>query len=225
MNSRNGGVGVVGAIGLGVLIMLVMLVMSGCNMAVGVWNTLNKNYQAVQGQKSLYSSALNTLPQAIEGSWTMSKQYMNHESKTFRDYAAARSGILGKIEAFEKMSKEPNKDSELVKAAQSIMGMMEDFKKQSGVAINVAIENNPQLRAVETTKDAMRLMESSINQIKTALDDWVVSIKFYNTYRGNALPSIVGSFMTKFPSEIQYYEGDIKKLDIKSLNPESNTSK
>jgi hypothetical protein len=30
----------------------------------------------------------------------------------------------------------------------------------------------------------------------------------------------VGGFMKKFPPEIKYYEGEIKKLDVNELNPE-----
>jgi hypothetical protein len=63
-------------------------------------------------------------------------------------------------------------------------------------------------------------MESSVNEIKTALDDWIVTIKKYNTYRGSAWPSVVGGFMRKFPGEIKFYEGEIKKLDVNELNPE-----
>lgn len=66
----------------------------------------------------------------------------------------------------------------------------------------------------------MRNMEVSVNEIKTALDDWVVAIRDYNTYRGSAWPSMVGGFMKKFPAQIDYYKGEIEKLDVDKLNPD-----
>ncbi len=88
------------------------------------------------------------------------------------------------------------------------------------MAFRIQVEAYPELRAVETTQENMRNMESSVNEIKTALDDWIVTIRNYNTYRGSAWPSMVGGFMKKFPAEIKYYEGEIKKLDVNELNPE-----
>ncbi len=67
----------------------------------------------------------------------------------------------------------------------------------------------------------MRNMEVVVNEIKTALDDWVTAIRNYNTYRGSAWASIVGGFLSKFPSDVKYYEGDVTKLNVDELNPEA----
>jgi len=83
------------------------------------------------------------------------------------------------------------------------------------------VEAYPQLRASETSQQNMRNLEEAVNEIKTALDDWISAIKTYNIYRGSAWPSVVGNFMTKFPAEIKYYEGDVKKLNVEELNPEN----
>jgi hypothetical protein len=208
--------------GIGVLVVIVllgMLFVGGCGSVVKVWNTLNGNYQNVQGAKSLYSSALNTVPQKIEGVWTMSQQYMDHESKTFKDYAAMRSSVVPAIQEFQNaIASGKLSESDQVKCAQGVQKMLGDMN-QAWLNIKATVESNPQLRAVETSQHAMRTMEEGVNECKTALDDWIMTIKAYNAYRGNAWPSIAGSFMAKFPTEIQYYEGEVKKLDIKSLNP------
>lgn len=209
-------------LGIGLLVVLVAVVVlfvGGCNAVVGVWNTLNKNYQSVQGAKSLYSAALNTVPQKIEGVWIISQQYMDHESKTFREYAAMRSAIVPAIQEFQKaVGSGKLSESDQVKYAQGIQKTLGDFNS-TWLTIKATVESNPQLRAAETSQHAMRTMEEGVNECKTALDDWITSIRSYNTYRGNAWPSIAGSFMKKFPPEIQYYEGEVKKLDIKGLNP------
>jgi len=206
-------------IGLGIAALLVILLVGGCSSVVTVWNTLNRNYQEVNGAKSRYSVALNTIPQKIEGVWTMSQQYMDHESKTFRDYAAMRSAVIPAIQEFQSaVASGKLSESDQVKAAQGIQKTLGEMNN-AWLNIKATSESNPQLRAAETSQHAMQTMEEGVNECKTALDDWIASIRIYNTYRGNAWPSIIGSFMKKFPPQIEYYEGEVKKLDIKSLNP------
>jgi LemA protein len=194
------------------VIIIVVIALSLVSSAVGVWNKLNRNYQMVEGGKSHYSAALNTCTEKIKGVWEMANQYMKHESETFQAVTRARSGYDAARDAFEKAASEGKDTEELTKAGTDVV--------RAAMAFRIQVEAYPQLRAVETSQENMRNMESSVNEIKTALDDWVVTIKDYNTYRGSAWPSIVGGFMKKFPSEIKYYEGEIKKLDVNELNPE-----
>jgi len=195
-----------------VAIILAIVVISIVSSTAGVWNKLNKNYQAVQGAKSHYSAALNTCTEKIKGVWEVANQYMKHESETFIAVSQARSGYDAAREAFEKASAEGKDTEELTKAGAEVV--------KAAMAFRIQVEAYPELRAAETSQENMRNMESSVNEIKTALDDWVVTIKDYNTYRGSAWTSIVGGFMKKFPSEIKYYEGEVTKLDIDKLNPE-----
>jgi hypothetical protein len=195
-----------------VIFILVIVAVAVSLSAVRVWNTLNRDYQMVEGGKSHYSAALNTCTEKIKGVWEIANQYMKHESETFIAVAQARSGYDAARETFEKAAAEGGSTEELTKAGTDVV--------RAAMAFRIQVEANPQLRAVETAQENMRNMESSVNEIKTALDDWVVTIKEYNTYRGSAWPSIVGGFMKKFPSGIKYYEGEITKLDINELNPE-----
>lgn len=195
-----------------VVIILVVIVLSFAMSAVGVWNKLNREYQAVEGGKSQYSAALNTCTEKIKGVWEIANQYMKHESETFVAVTQARSGYDTAREAFEKAAAEGKDTGELTKAGSEVV--------KAAMAFRIQVEAYPQLRAAETSQENMRNMESSVNEIKTALDDWIVTIKNYNTYRGSAWPSIAGNFMKKFPAQIKYYEGEITKLDVNELNPE-----
>lgn len=201
------------SIGCMVLVVIIALVAIGfLSSGVGVWNTLNKEYQGVEGAKSQYSAALNTCTEKIKGVWEITNQYMKHESETFIAVAQARSGYEAAREAFEKAAAEGKGTEELTKAGTDVVN--------AAMAFRIQVEAYPELRAVEASQENMRNMEASVNEIKTALDDWIVTIKKYNTYRGSAWPSIVGGFMKKFPSEIKYYEGEVKKLDVNQLNPD-----
>jgi hypothetical protein len=195
-----------------VIILIVLIAFGFLSSMVGVWNRLNRDYQAVEGSKSQYSAALNTCTEKIKGVWEITNQYMTHESETFMAVARARSGYEAARDAFEKAAAEGKGTEELTKAGTDVV--------QAAMAFRIQVEAYPELRAVEATQENMRNMESSVNEIKTALDDWIVTIKKYNTYRGSAWPSMAGGFMKKFPAEIKYYEGEIKKLDVNELNPE-----
>ena len=195
-----------------VVIVMVILAISVLSSAVGVWNKLNRNYQAVEGGKSHYSAALNTCTEKIKGVWEIANQYMKHESETFIAVAQARSGYDTAREAFEKAAAEGKDTEELTQAGTEVV--------KAAMAFRIQVEAYPELRAAETSQENMRNMESSVNEIKTALDDWVVTIREYNTYRGSAWPSMIGGFMKKFPASIKYYEGEVTKLDVNELNPE-----
>jgi LemA protein len=195
-----------------VLIVIAIVAISIVSSAVGVWNKLNAKFQMVEGGKSHYSAALNTCTEKIKGVWEIANQYMEHESETFIKVAEARSGYDAAREAFEKASAEGKDTEELTKAGAGVV--------QAAMAFRIQIEAYPQLRAAETAQENMRNMEASVNEIKTALDDWVVTIRDYNTYRGSAWPSMLGAFMKKFPASIKYYEGEVQKLDVDKLNPE-----
>ena len=196
------------------VVILAIIALSLVSSGVGVWNTLNQKFQTVEGAKSHYSAALNTCTEKIKGVWEVANQYMEHESETFKAVARARSGYDVAREAFEKAAAEGKDAEELTKAGAEVV--------QAAMAFRIQVEAYPQLRASETSQENMRNMEVSINEIKTSLDDWVVTIRDYNTYRGSAWPSIMGNFMKKFPPQIKYYEGEIKELDIDVLNPEKS---
>lgn len=204
------------------LVIIVVVIVALLGSLTGVWNTLNAKYQAVNEASSHYSAALNTSTEKIKGVWAMSQQYLDHESSTFKGVAEARSGFLAAKEAYQQaQAGGKTSQDDLTKLAMLAQQKFLNLQSRAGLAINVQIEAYPQLRGADTTQQAMRSMEVGVNEIKTSLDDWITTIKDYNTYRGSAWPSIAGSFMSKYPASIKYYEGDTKKLNIDELNPKN----
>jgi len=211
---RKLGIGCLVVVGLVIIVLLV----AGSSI-MGVWNSLNARYQAVAGARSHYSAALNTCPQKIKGVWTMNNQYLDHESKTFKSVAEARNTLLAAVKAYQDLEKSGGSPAQLTKTGRMVEAALDRFQSQAALALNVQIEAYPQLRGAETTQTAMRTMQEGVNEVKTALDDWVFTIRQYNEYRGSAWPSIIGGWMPRFPSRIDYYEGTAKELNIDELNP------
>jgi hypothetical protein len=208
--------GLIGCLAAAVVLIFVFALIAS---AMGVWNGLNAKYQAVAGAKSHYSAALNTCPQKIKGVWTLNSQYLDHESKTFKGVAEARNTLLAAIKGYQDMEKSGGNPRGLTKAGRVVEGALDRFQSQAMLAVNVQIEAYPALRGAETTQEAMRTMQEGVNEIKTALDDWIYAIRQYNEYRGSAWPSLAGRWMSRFPSRIDYYEGMAKELNIDELNP------
>ena len=202
---RRFGIGCVVLLGL----LVIVLVIVG-SIYTGTWNQLNGKYQAVNGAKSRYSAALSTCTQKIKGVWAIADQYLSHESATFENVAKARSGYDAATKAFEAALKEGD-TKVLTQAGTDVVN--------AALAFRIQIEAYPQLRGAETSQENIRNMEVSVNEIKTALDDWVTTIKDYNTYRGSFLPSVVGTMIGRFPAHIDYYEGSVKELNVEQLNP------
>jgi hypothetical protein len=192
---------------LGLLVIVLVIVGS---IYTGTWNQLNGKYQAVSGAKSRYSAALTTCTQKIKGVWAIADQYLSHESATFENVTKARSGYDAATKAFEAALKDGDTKA-LTQAGTDVVN--------AALAFRIQIEAYPQLRGAETSQENIRNMEVSVNEIKTALDDWVTTIKDYNTYRGSFLPSMVGGLIGRFPARIDYYEGSVKELNVEQLNP------
>ena len=104
---------------------------------------------------------------------------------------------------------------ELTKAANGAL--------QSALAVRVQIEAYPVIRSVDTYSQAMRSLEEGTNEIKTALDDWIVLIQRFNTYRKSfwvgLLAGVFSGKFSAFPMEHEYYKGPIGELDISTLKP------
>jgi hypothetical protein len=202
-------------IGCGIIaVVLVLLVIIAFGSYVSVYNGLNAKYQAVNGARSHYSSALNVCSEKIQGVWEIANQYMKHESATFTRVAEARSGYQAAVKSYEAALQSGKGTRALTEAGTGAV--------QAALAFRIQVEAYPQLRAAETSQENIRNMEVATNEIKTALDDWITTIRDYDTYRGSFWPSLIGSRIAKFPAQIDYYEGPTKALDVEKLNPEKN---
>ena len=146
----------------------------------------------------------------------MADQISTKETEAQQAIAAARSGFEEAEKLFKSVLEKGQGLAELTKAANGVI--------QSALAIRVQIEAYPVIRSVETYNQAMRSVEEGVNEIKTALDDWIVNIRGYNTYKKSFwVDIVVGIFSGKFsvfPSEHDYYKGPIGELDIDALDPQ-----
>jgi len=206
---------------IGILFLIVIAIIAAIvlvSMFVAIYNNLNAKNQAALGGKSLYSSALNLCSQKVKAVWTMADQISDKEIEAQKAIAAARSGFEGAEKLFRAAMEKGEGLGELTRAANGVL--------RSALAIRVQIEAYPIIRSVDTYNQAMRGVEEGINEIKTALDDWIVNIRNYNTYRKSFwVSTVAGMFSGKFsvfPEELEYYEGPIEELDIDALNPQKN---
>ncbi len=196
---------------IGVVIVLALVLFGSFQ---SVWNGLNTYNQRAEGGKSLYSAALNTCTEKIRGVWTVADQYLSHESETFKSVARARSGYDAATQAFRAALGQGKGTKELTTVGAEVVN--------AALAFRIQVEAYPQLRGVEASKEAIRGLEEGVNEIKTALDDWIVAIRDYNTYRNSFWPNFFAGMMgARYPVKIEYYEGKVKELDISGLNPQA----
>lgn len=195
-----------------VILVASIFIGGGC----ATYNNLQREHQAAKGGKSHYGAALDLCSQKIAGVWTATNQLFEHESEVQTGVAQARSGYMDAAEVF-KMAASSGAD---------IKTLTEAASKATAAALNfkVQVEQTPQLVTGQATRDNVRNMQEAVNEMKTALDDWIADIQTYNTYRGSAWPSflstVLSGFFNKFPSELEYYEGSTQSLDMNSLNPQ-----
>lgn len=199
-----------------IVLLVIIAVVVMFSMYVSIYNRLNTMNQAALGGKSLYSSALNLCSQKVKAVWAMADQISNKEMEAQKAIATARSGFEQAEKLFKTALEQGKGTEELTRAANGVL--------QSALAIRVQIEAYPVIRSVDTYNQAMRGVEEGINEIKTALDDWIVGIRNYNTYRKSFWVSVLTSWFSGrfgvFPDEYKYYEGSLEELDIDALNPQ-----
>ncbi|MCP2521079.1 LemA family protein, partial [SCandidatus Aminicenantes bacterium Aminicenantia_JdfR_composite] len=196
----------------GIIIFIIVLLIGGILFAtafVRIYNRLNILNQAVLGGKSLYSSALNLCSQKVKAVWAMADQISDKETEAQKAIARARTGFEQAEKLFKTALESGKGIEELTRAATGVL--------RSTLAIRVQLEAYPVITSVSTYNQAMRGVEEGINEIKTALDDWIMSIRNYNTYRKSfwvdLIASIFSGKFSVFPQEYNYYEGPIEELD------------
>jgi hypothetical protein len=180
-------------IGAGVLVVAVIALL-------GTWamfNGLVVAQQGVQQKGAQYAAALDVCSEKIEGVWTIYQRYLEHESQTFEKVAVARSKYREAVQ-----SGDPQKT---VDAAGGF-----------SLAVNAVAESNPQLVSGPAVQQSINSLEISVNEIKTALDDWNKQIRDYNSLRQSVPTRFVGG-MFDFPFEYSYYQGQKKSLDVSEL--------
>lgn len=162
---------------------------------LGGYNNLIQRQQLVKQGESRYGAALDLGSQKIEAVWIVYNTYLSHERELFENATRLRG-------QFYKAAAEGNPDA-TIKAA---------------LAFNLLAikEAYPQLVSAPVAQQSIRSMEESINEMKTALDDWIYQTQIYNTQR-NIFPNNVIGNSFGFPSEYSYYHSEKTRLDVSEI--------
>ena len=173
----------------GAIIGIVILVLgiSGFSWIMGIQRTLVQRQQSVLAQEGRYGAALETLSEKIKGIWAIQRDFLEHEKDTLTDVSKGEAlDRSGQEFAAAVAEGDPDKTIEAANRFQ---------EATRGLALSVDVvalqEAYPQLFSPPIVQQTMRGLEEAVNEIRTALDDWQVAIRTYNTYRGQWPQSFV----------------------------------
>ena len=197
------------------IVILVVLV-SGFSWIMGIQRNLVQQQQNVLAQEGRYGAALETLGEKIKGIWAIQRDFLEHDRGTLTDVIKARAEALdrsGREFADAAAEGDPNKTIEAATRFQ-------EAARGLSLSVNVVAlqEAYPQLFSPPIVQQTMRGLEEAVNEIRTSLDDWQVSIRTYNTYRGQWPQSFVAGILG-FPGTYDYYKAEKAKLDMEELMP------
>ncbi len=197
-------------------VVVVVVVISGFYWIMGIQRNLVQRQQSVLAQEGRYGAALETLSEKIKGLWAIQRDFLEHEKDTLTDVIRARAEALDRSgQEFAEAVAEGDPDKTIEAATR-----FQEAARGLSLSVNVVAlqEAYPQLFSPPIVQQTMRGLEESVNEIRTALDDWQVSIRTYNTYRGQWPQSFVAGPLG-FPESYDYYKAEKAKLDMEKLMP------
>lgn len=198
------------------LIIVGLVVLAGFSWVMGIQRDMVRLQQSVLAQEGRYGAALETLSEKIKGIWTIEKDFLEHEKDTLTDVIRARAEALdraGQEFAAATVEGDPQKT---IEAATRFREAAEGLALS--VNVNALREAYPQLFSPPIVQQTMRGLEEAVNEIRTALDDWQVAIRNYNTFRSQWPQSFVGGVLN-FPASYDYYKAEKAKLNMEDLMP------
>ncbi|HHY31514.1 MAG TPA: LemA family protein [Firmicutes bacterium] len=202
--------------GIAGLVIVLLVAAAGFSWVMGIQRNMVNLQQSVLAQEGRYGAALETLSEKIKGIWAMEKDFLEHEKDTLTDVIKARAQALdsaGQEFAAAAAEGDPQKT---IEAATRFREAAEGLALS--VNVNALREAYPQLFSPAIVQQTMRGLEEAVNEIRTALDDWQVAIRDYNTYRSQWPQSFVGGALN-FPASYDYYKAEKAKLDMDALMP------
>lgn len=188
---------------------------------VSKYNGLVGRHEGANEGRAKFAAAVNTCSEKMKSVWALADQEGLLERETYVGVAEARTAYEGARKAFE------TAEADEATSTLDLTKLGAEFGR-SLVNVRIAFEAYPQLRTTETYQKAMAAIEEGFNEIKTALDDWIVLCRAYNQYRRSLITSwFAKSFSWEFPDKIAYYEGGIAepeqfKLTSEELNPRTD---
>lgn len=197
-------------------IVILVVVVSGFSWIMGIQRNLVQRQQTVLAQEGRYGAALETLSEKIKGIWAIQRDFLEHEKDTLTEVIRARAEALDRSgQEFADAVAEGDPDKTIDAATR-----FQESARGLSLSVNVVAlqEAYPQLFSPPIVQQTMRGLEEAVNEIRTSLDDWQVSIRTYNTYRGQWPQSFVAGFLG-FPDSYDYYKAEKAKLDMDELMP------
>ncbi len=192
--------GMKGAIA-GASIAVVLLIILG--VLIGSYSNLVTVNQGYKGSEARYGAALDLCSQKIEAVWSVFNEYLGQERVIFDKAMNARKSFY---EAAARGDAKATVDSAL---AFNVVAVQEAY---------------PVLSSVPVAQQTIRSMEESINEIKTALDDWIYATQTYNVTRQKPMGMLVGAMIPQmFPLEQDYYKSEKVRLDISNIKLDAAT--
>ncbi|MGE5587056.1 MAG: LemA family protein [Clostridia bacterium] len=203
--------GIVGLIAVG------LVVLAGFSWVMRTQRDMVGLQQGVLAQEGRYGAALETLSEKIKGIWAIEKDFLEHEKDTLTDVIRARAEAVDRAAQEFAAATTEGDPQKTVQAATQFREAAEGLALS--VNVNALREAYPQLFSPPIVQQTMRSLEEAVNEIRTALDDWQVAIRNYNTFRSQWPQSFIGG-MLGFPASYDYYKAEKAKLDMNSLAPE-----
>ncbi|MGE5573090.1 MAG: LemA family protein [Bacteroidota bacterium] len=202
--------------GIAGLVVVGLVVLAGFSWIMGIQRDMVRLQQGVLAQEGRYGAALETLSEKIKGIWAIEKDFLEHEKDTLTDVIRARAEALdraGQEFATATAEGDPQKTIDAAtKFREAAQGLA------LSVNVNALREAYPQLFSPPIVQQTMRGLEEAVNEIRTALDDWQVSIRDYNTFRSQWPQSFVGGALN-FPASYDYYKAEKARLNMDELMP------
>ncbi|NPV80571.1 MAG: hypothetical protein HPY52_09910 [Firmicutes bacterium] len=203
-------------IGIAGLIVVVLIVLMGFSWVMGIQRNMVRLQQGVLAQEGRYGAALETLSEKIKGIWSIEKDFLEHEKDTLTGVIRERAAALNRAgEEFAAATAEGD-PQKTIQAATRFREAAEGLALS--VNVNALREAYPQLFSPPIVQQTMRGLEEAVNEIRTALDDWQVAIRNYNTFRSQWPQSFVGGALN-FPASYDYYKSEKAKLNMDELMP------
>lgn len=198
------------------LVVIGLLALAGFSWVMGIQREMVQRQQSVLAQEGRYGAALETLSEKIKGIWAIEKDFLAHEKDTLTDVIKARAEALDKTGQEFAAAAAQGDPEKTIEAATKFREAAQGLSL--AVNVNALREAYPQLFSPPIVEQTMRGLEEAVNEIRTALDDWQVAIRNYNTFRAQWPQSFVAGTLG-FPASFDYYKAEKAKLDMDKLMP------
>ncbi|MEW6227691.1 MAG: LemA family protein [Bacillota bacterium] len=198
------------------LVVIGLLALAGFSWVMGIQREMVQRQQSVLAQEGRYGAALETLSEKIKGIWAIEKDFLEHEKDTLTDVIKARAEALDRTGQEFVAAAAQGDPEKTIEAATKFREAAQGLSL--AVNVNALREAYPQLFSPPIVEQTMRGLEEAVNEIRTALDDWQVAIRNYNTFRTQWPQSFVAGTLG-FPASFDYYKAEKAKLDMDKLMP------